>query len=266
LPLIAASIMSKKLAAGADAIVLDVKCGHGAFMETWAQARQLAELMVAIGTRAGRRVSALITQMEQPLGVAVGNSLEVAEAIETLHGRGPADFQELVEAIATEMLILGQGQGTVLTEAEALDQVRSVIKSGAAFAKLAEFVDAQGGDLAQVENPTLLPQAPVQLPVTAQGEGFVQRVNARDIGLTVVDLGGGRQRKDQMVEHCVGCLVAQKVGARVGPDSVLGVVHALDQAMAHSAAERMRAAYVIDDKPVDPLPIVYERIGEPSAS
>ena len=198
--------------------------------------------------------------MEQPLGIAVGNSLEVAEAIETLHGQGPADFQELVEAIAAEMLVLGQPQEAAMTEADALRQVRDVIDSGAAFAKFAEFVAAQGGDIAQVENPALLPQAPVQLPVTAECDGYVQRVNARDIGLTVVSLGGGRQRKDQAVEHCVGCLVEQKVGALVRPDSVLGVVHALDRQMARTAADRMRAAYVIGDTPVEPLPIVYERV------
>jgi pyrimidine-nucleoside phosphorylase len=260
LPLIAGSIMSKKLAAGADAIVLDVKCGHGAFMETLEQARRLAELMVAIGTCAGRRVTALITQMEQPLGAAVGNSLEVAEAIDALHGRGPADFQRLVEAIAMEMLILGQPQETAMTEADALHQVRAVIDSGAAFAKFTDFVAAQGGDLAQVENPSLLPQAPVQLPVTTGREGYVQQVKARDIGQAVVGLGGGRQRKDQSVEHCVGCLVEQKVGAHVGPDTELAVVHALDLPAALAAVDRVQAAYVIGDTPVEPLPIVYDRV------
>lgn len=260
LPLIAASIMSKKLAAGADAIVLDVKCGHGAFMETIDEARRLAELMVAIGTRAGRRMTALITQMEQPLGAAVGNALEVAEAIDALHGRGPEDFQELVEAISAEMLMLGQPAGTKMTRAKAIKRVRSAIDSGAAFAKFAEFVAAQGGDIGQVEDPSLLPQSSVEMPVTAEQEGFVHSINAREIGLAVVGLGGGRQRKDQAVEHCVGCTVDQKVGASVGRDTVLGSVHALTIPAARSAAEQLRAAYVIGDTPVKPLPIIYDRV------
>ena len=157
LPLIAASIMSKKLAAGADAIVLDVKCGHGAFMETLDDARTLSRIMVAIGDLAGRKTTALITQMEQPLGRAVGNAMEVQEAIDTLRGEGPADFQQLVETISSEMLLIANAAHS---PEEAAARVRAAIASGAALAKFAAFVAAQGGDARVVEDRTLLPAAP----------------------------------------------------------------------------------------------------------
>ncbi|MCB0128481.1 MAG: thymidine phosphorylase, partial [Caldilineaceae bacterium] len=175
LPLIAGSIMSKKLAAGADAIVLDVKCGQGAFMETLEQARALSRLMVAIGSRAGRDVTALITQMEQPLGRAVGHALEVQEAIATLQGHGPADFQELVERVASEMLVLGQAAAE-LEEAQAL--VRKAIAEDAALVKLQAFVVAQGGNGSVVEHPETLPSAPVIKQVVAPKAGYVQRILA----------------------------------------------------------------------------------------
>jgi pyrimidine-nucleoside phosphorylase len=265
LPLIASSIMSKKLAAGADAIVLDVKCGHGAFMETLEEARALAELMVAIGRRAGRQVVALITQMEQPLGHAVGNVLEVREAIATLQGRGPQDFQSLVETVAVEMLVLGSPARTRLDRAAALARVQEAITSGAALAKFRAFVVAQGGDGTLVDNPARLPTAPVQLPVSAAHSGCVHRIDSRAIGLAVVDLGGGRQKKDDPIDYAVGIVAPAKVGDRLAAGDLLATIYATNTAAAESILPAVQAAFTLRDAPVDPLPTVYARVGEAGA-
>ncbi len=257
LPLIASSIMSKKLAAGADAIVLDVKCGRGAFMETLADARALAQLMVAIGTRAGRKVTALITQMEQPLGCAVGHVLEVQEAIATLHGKGPADFQELVEMVASEMLCLGN---KAATPAQAHAQIRTVIENGAAATKFSQFVAAQGGDVRTVEDPTLLPAALVIVPVTSEKDGYVQAIDAREIGLTCVDLGGGRRKKGDPIDYRVGLLVQAKVGDKVAAGATLCILHAATPEQVAPAVARIRAAYTLGRKRVSPLPVLLERV------
>jgi len=257
LPLIAASIMSKKLAAGADAIVLDVKCGRGAFMATLDEARALARQMVAIGRLAGRKVTALITQMEQPLGLAVGNALEVQEAIATLHGRGPADFQELVEAVAGEMLLIAGGADNL---AAARTRVSEVIADGRAFAGFRAFVAAQGGDPALVEHPEQLPAASVQRAVTAPTTGYVHAIDAREVGLTVVELGGGRLKKSDEIDPSVGVMLALKVGTPVRAGDTLGIIHAASATAAEQAAARLRAAYVIDPAPANPLPILLDRI------
>ena len=267
LPLIASSIMSKKLAAGADAIVLDVKCGQGAFMETLEDAKSLAQLMVAIGALAGRKVVALITQMEQPLGRAVGNALEVVEAIETLHGRGPKDFQTLVEAVAAEMLQVGMlqvgmPQGQQLDADAARQQVQAAIASGAALAKFRAFVVAQGGDGALVDDPTRLPHAPVRVEVPAPRAGVVHAVDSRAIGLAVVALGGGRQKKGDPIDYGVGITVHAKVGDRVAAGETLCTVHAANAAAAQSVVEQILAAYTLGDAAVAPLPIVYARVTE----
>ena len=257
LPLIAGSIMSKKLAAGADAIVLDVKCGRGAFMETLADAQALARQMVAIGTLAGRKVTALITQMEQPLGLAVGNALEVQEAIATLHGRGPADFQELVEAVAGEMLLIA---GAADDLAGARDLVSDVIADGRAFARFRDFVASQGGDPALVDHPDRLPAAPVVIPVPAPASGFVHALDAREVGLVTVELGGGRQKKGDPIDPAVGVMLAAKVGSEVAAGEPLCTVHAANQAAAEAAIPRLQAAYIILPEPADPLPIVLDRV------
>lgn len=257
LPLIASSIMSKKLAAGADAIVLDVKCGHGAFMETVENARALSRLMVDIGHHAGRQVTALITQMEQPLGHAVGHALEVKEAIATLHGHGPADFQELVESVAAEMLYLGHGAATPNA---ARQQIRTVIETGAALAKFRAFVAAQGGDVAMVDDPERLPTAPVCLPFVAPQRGYLARIDAREVGLTCVALGGGRQKKGDPIDHRVGILVNTKVGAQVSAGDKLGLIFAADENAAQRASERLQRAYTFTEESVAPLPIIYDRI------
>ncbi len=260
LPLIAASIMSKKLAAGADAIVLDVKCGRGSFMETLAAAQALARRMVAIGQLAGRRVTALITQMEQPLGLAVGNALEVQEAIATLHGQGPADFQELVEQVAGEMLRIA---GAAPDLASALRQVRASIADGRALAKLRALVAAQGGDATQVDHPERLPAAPVRRAIPAPADGFVHAIDARTVGLVTVGLGGGRLRKEDRIDPAVGVLLSAKIGARVSAGEPLCTVHAANEAAAAQAAERLLAAYVIADEPALAPAIVLDRITEP---
>ena len=257
LPLIAGSIMSKKLAAGADAIVLDVKCGRGAFMESLPQARELARLMVSIGRGAGRRVTALITAMEQPLGRAVGNSLEVREAIDALHGNGPQDFQELTQAVASEMLLLGdpqlrreresRGEGAAVDMAGR--RVKSAIDSGAALAKFVEFVAAQGGDAGCVVDPERLAAAPVTLDLVTEREGRVSGVDARAIGLAVVALGGGRQKKGDAIDHRVGVVLAAKMGARVHAGDRLCTVHAADKDAAQLAAAQIRDAYTFTDAP-----------------
>jgi pyrimidine-nucleoside phosphorylase len=187
LPLIASSIMSKKIASGADAIILDVKVGHGAFMTTTPEAIHLAQLMLQIGRNLGRRMCALIGDMTQPLGLAIGNALEVIEAIETLKGGGPADLRRHCLDVAAEMLLLGKAADT---QANAFQLAESAIENGAAWAKFCQFVAAQGGDLSQLENPGLLPAAPMIVRLLAPQTGYVARVDAREIGFVVVDLGG----------------------------------------------------------------------------
>ncbi|MBX3014756.1 MAG: thymidine phosphorylase [Caldilineaceae bacterium] len=257
LPLIASSIMSKKLAAGADAIVLDVKCGHGAFMETLADARALSRLMVAIGQQAGRQVTALITQMAQPLGHAVGHALEVQEAIATLQGQGPADFQSLVEAVAAEMLYLGKAAAT---PAAAQRDVQHALQSGAALAKFRAFVAAQGGDVQMVDDPTRLPTAPVRQPFVAQADGYIVGIDARTVGLTCVALGGGRQKKGEPIDHRVGLWIQKKVGDAVQAGTELGVIFAATDTAAQQAAASVQQAYTFSATAVNPLPILYDRV------
>lgn len=257
LPLIAASIMSKKLAAGADAIVLDVKCGRGAFMETLDNARELARLMVAIGSGAGRQVTALITNMDQPLGRAVGHTLEVAEAIATLHGKGPHDFQTLVEGVAVEMILLGE-RGS--DRAAATEQVQRAIESGAAFEKFRAFVAAQGGDASQVDDPSTIPAAPVMVPAPAPHDGVVARIDAREVGLTVVTLGGGRKAKGDPIDYRVGVICQAKVGDRVERGQPLCTVHAGDERSAEAAIQRIQAAYTLQDRAVSAPSIILERV------
>ena len=255
LPLIAGSIMSKKLAAGADAIVLDVKCGRGAFMESLPQARELAHLMVSIGRGAGRRVTALVTAMDQPLGQAVGNILEVQEAIDTLQGRGPGDFQQLTQEVASEMLLLGDPQlhceqevkGEEAARDTARRRVQEAVDSGTAFARFVKFVGAQGGDTTVVTNPERLAAAPVRLELQAKRGGFIDEVDARAIGLAVVALGGGRQQKGDVIDHRVGVILAKKVGERVDPGDTLCTIHAADSTAVRSAAARVMAAFSYSD-------------------
>lgn len=257
LPLIASSIMSKKLAAGADAIVLDVKCGQGAFMETLEEAQALSRLMVAIGHHANRQVTALITQMEQPLGHTVGHALEVKEAIATLQGKGPADFQVLVERVAAEMLYLGKAAAS---PGAAQPQIQAAIQSGAALAKFRAFVAAQGGDVRMVDDPARLPTAPVQRPWLAASTGYLAHIDAREVGLTCVALGGGRQRKGDAIDHRVGLWLKAKVGDKVTAGDELGIIFAATEAAAQRAADHLQQAYTFAAAPVAALPIVYDRM------
>lgn len=257
LPLIASSIMSKKLAAGADAIVLDVKCGAGAFMESRDQARSLAQLMVAIGQRSGRKMSALITQMEQPLGQAVGNALEVKEAIATLQGKGPEDFTRLSKIIATEMIALA----TLQQPDTSLDaQIEKLIKSGAAFEKFEAFVMAQGGDVTMVREPEKLPMAPIIQVIKAKQSGYIQKIQANEIGLAVMALGGGRQKKEDMIDYRVGVICNAKTGDKIEQGAPLYTIHAASESSANVAMKQIDAAYLLGQEEASALPIVYETI------
>jgi pyrimidine-nucleoside phosphorylase len=254
LPLLASSIMSKKIAAGADAIVLDVKCGSGAFMRTPDEARALAQTMVDIGKSLNRKVIALIGDMDQPLGHAIGNALEVKEAIETLHGRGPADLTEHCLVVASHMLLLGEKVRSV-EEGRALAE--KLLADGSGYRKFLELVQAQGGDVDVIEHPERLPHASIVRTVKADRAGFIQRINALEVGLTSVDLGAGRAKKGDPIDYAVGMLVHVKVADRVEADQVLFTIHANDQDQAIAAEERLRRAIVIGDEAVKPLPLFY---------
>jgi pyrimidine-nucleoside phosphorylase len=257
LPLIASSIMSKKIAAGAQAIVLDVKVGVGAFMETVPAARELAERMVAIGRLSGREVVALLADMNQPLGQAVGNALEVREAIDTLHGGGPADFREHCLVVASHMLVLGK-------KAPSLEDGRrmaeAALQSGRAWQMFRELVMAQGGDVAVVDDPRRLPSATVVLPVASPRAGWLSGINARVVGETSVVLGAGRMVKSDPVDHGVGILVHQKVGNRVEEGQALFSVHARSKEEAQTACAQLLAACTWSETPVEPLPLFYDVI------
>jgi pyrimidine-nucleoside phosphorylase len=259
IPLIVSSIMSKKLAAGADAIVLDVKTGYGAFMKSLENAETLANAMVRLGNQAGRRVVALISDMNQPLGWAVGNALEVREAINTLHEGGPADFREHCMVVAAEMLMLGN---KATDTNAALTMALETLSSGAAWRKFRELVEAQGGDVRYIDEPEQLPQARLIEPVPAPRSGYLATVNAGEVGMAVVKLGGGRQKKGDPIDHSVGVIVHYKVGDLVQKNTPLFTIHANDEEKLAAARERVLAAHTFSDTPIQRLPLFYRRVGD----
>jgi pyrimidine-nucleoside phosphorylase len=239
LPLIAASVMSKKIAAGADAIVLDVKVGRGAFMKTVADAEALARLMVKIGQGVGRKVAAVLTDMNQPLGAAVGNALEVRETIETLRGGGPADFREHCLTIGGKMLELA-GKAGNLEVGQAM--LAESLDNGRAWAKFVEWITAQGGDRSQLENPDRLPTASLIEMVAAPQSGTIAGLDAAEVGKTGVDLGGGRAKKGDPIDYAVGIICHAKVGDELAEGSPLFTIHANDKVKLEAARQRLLAA------------------------
>lgn len=257
IPLIASSIMSKKIAAGAQAIVLDVKIGLGAFMETQQEAMDLAQLMVDIARLADRKAVALISDMNQPLGVAVGNILEVKEAIFTLQGQGPDSFLTHCLDVAEQMLTLGEAARDV---SEARQKAAAAIEDGSAWGKFLELVKAQEGDLDYVKDPTLFPSASVIETVPSPKTGYISQIHARKIGETAVDLGAGRAKKGDQIDYTVGIEVLYEVGDFVNEGEDLFVLHAASRDDFDKAKESLLAAHQWSDKEVDPLPTVYDII------
>ncbi len=255
IPLIASSVMSKKIAGGAQAIVLDVKAGSGAFMPTVAEATKLAQAMVEIGRIAKRKVTALISDMNQPLGHAVGNALEVREAIETLRGDGPRDFREHCLEVAGHLLLLA-GKAKTMKAARAV--LEAALRDGSAFAKFRQLVAAQGGDVKMVDDPGLLPKASWVETVKAPRSGYLSEVNAREIGMAAVDLGAGRAKKSDAIDHAVGLVIHRKVGDRMKKGEPLFTVHANDAAKLEAAKARALAAHKFSAKRVKPLPLFYK--------
>lgn len=222
IPLIASSIMSKKIAAGADAIVLDVKTGAGAFMKTEKDAEELAHAMVKIGNNVGRKTMAVISDMSQPLGFAVGNALEVKEAIDTLKGQGPEDLTELVLTLGSQMVMLAKKANTL---EEAKEKLVEVIKSGKALEKFKLFLESQGGDSSIVDNPEKLPQSKYKIDVLAKESGFVSNIVADEIGIAAMLLGAGRATKEDTVDLAVGLVLNKKVGDKVQKDEPIVTIY-----------------------------------------
>lgn len=251
IPLIAASVMSKKIAAGADAILLDVKVGSGAFMRTAAAARELAEVMLELGRRAGRRVACLLTDMDQPLGRAVGTALEVREAVETLRGRGPGDLLELVRAAAGQLVALATG---ARDQAEALRRADTALADGTALACYERWVRAQGGD----PRLEVLATAPVVRTLTADRSGVVEAIDAAGLGRVALRLGGGRERKDGAIDHAVGLVCLAKRGDEVEPGAPLVEVHARHETAAENGVAEVATCYRIGRETPEPQPLVLD--------
>ncbi len=255
--LIASSIMSKKLAAGASGIVLDVKLGRGAFMQTLDEARALATVMVQIGVDAGRDMVALLSDVNQPLGVAVGNALEVAEAVSTLRGEGPADFHQHCVEVAAHMLRLA-GRGERWAElAEARAEADRVLKNGAALAYLRRMVGAQGGEVLQIDDPRKLPQAKLRYNLHARESGCLAAVLADQIARATLTLGAGRRTKEDAIDHAVGIEVHCNVGDHVAVGDLLMTIHANEEASLQAALEELGAAVEYSALPVAPLPLFH---------
>jgi pyrimidine-nucleoside phosphorylase len=251
--LIAASIMSKKLAGGADAIVLDVKVGDGAFMKTLDDGRALAEAMIELGRRAGREVVCMLTDMDQPLGRAVGNALELREALATLRGEGPADFQELVLASVAHLLALSD---LGIDEVEGRKRAERAVADGSAVGAYERWIEAQDGD----PDEAALPRAAVVREVQALRAGVVERLGAIQIGVAALHLGAGRQTKDDEIDHAVGVLCLKKRGDEVAAGDVLAEVHARDEGAAAEAEAAVLAAYELGDEPPRERRIVLDVI------
>lgn len=254
--LIASSIMSKKLAAGADAIVLDVKTGSGAFMKTPFDARRLAEAMVHIGNSAGRKTRAVISSMDQPLGRAVGNAIEVKEAIDTLKGDGPSDLLELCLTLGSHMAVLG---GAFSSIDDARTHLSRSISDGTALGKLRDLVKAQGGDVRMIDEPNRLPSAGLSRQWCADSSGYISGFDTLAIGLTAMRLGAGRERKDDVIDHGVGLLIHKKIGDPVGAGEPLVTLYANDRERLQSAYDGLAGAVTVDEQaPSDIPPLIYE--------
>ena len=251
--LIVSSIMSKKLAAGADIIVLDVKCGSGGFMKTEEDARALAREMVDVGNAAGRKTAALVTDMDMPLGRAVGNALEVREAIAALKGEYTGDLVELCLTIGSSILLLG---GMADSEDAARAMAQRTIDDGSALERLRAFIRAQGGDERVVDAPDLLPDAPVKLPVMSYINGYVNRMDAEAVGLVSLHLGGGRATKESVIDPAVGVVLEKKTGDAVRAGETLAVIHAHDRESAARAADELQRCYVITKEPPEVKPFI----------
>lgn len=251
--LIASSIMSKKLASGADAIVLDVKTGSGAFMKDETDAFTLAEEMTALGNNAGRKTIAVVSDMDQPLGFAVGNALEVIEAIETLKGNGPEDFLELCLTLGSLMVEAG---GMAADAEEARNMLKSVIEDGTALDKLADFIEAQGGDRKEVYDTSLLKRAAIIEEIPSPEEGYIKKIVCDEIGICSLMLGGGRETKESEIDLSVGLVLKKKVGDYVKKGEPLAVIHANDRIKMEAAAKRFTDAYTFSAGPVEKQPFI----------
>lgn len=257
IPLIAASIMSKKLAEGISGLVLDVKVGSGAFMKTPERARELAKTLVAVGKAGGVKTTAFITDMNQPLGRAVGNALEIRESIQILRGTGPADTTELTVAFGAEMLRLG---GVVADVEEGRARIQGAIASGAALDRFRQMAAAQGGNRAVVDNPDLLPTARHSVGVKASGTGYVTSIDCEKVGIASLILGGGRRRKEDDIDPAVGVRVLARTGTVVGPDDDVAVIEYNDDSSLDEAVAMLAQAFCVgEERPVE-MPLVMEMI------
>jgi pyrimidine-nucleoside phosphorylase len=252
--LIASSIMSKKIASGADCIVLDVKVGDGAFMKTPEDALELANEMVNIGSNVGKKTVAIISDMDQPLGFAVGNALEVEEAINTLLGRGPSDLLELCLALGSNMVVLAE-------KAKSLEEARNMlietINSGKAINKLKEFVVSQGGDASFVDNTDKLPKAKYILPVISDVEGYVSKINAQNIGLIAMELGAGRAMKEDLIDLSVGIVLNKKRGDIIKNGDIIAYVHGNDELKSQKAVADVLKNYNVSQDHENNIPLIY---------
>ncbi|HDD55280.1 MAG TPA: thymidine phosphorylase [Chloroflexi bacterium] len=257
IPLIASSIMSKKIAAGAQAIVLDVKIGLGAFMETQAEARELARFMVDIAHLAHRKAVALISDMNQPLGIAVGNILEVKEAIATLQGGGPQSFLNHCLDVAEQMLVLGNAAENL---EDARKMAQKALQDGSAWERFLALVEAQGGDVSYVKDPDKFPQAALIKTIPSPESGYLSQIHARIVGETSVDLGAGRAKKSDLINHTVGIEILKEVGDFIKKGQDLFIIHASSLADLEQAEKRLLEAHRWSDQQVPALPLVYEII------
>ena len=255
-PLITSSVMGKKLAAGSHSIVLDVKYGSGSFMKDPEDARALARKMVDIGYDRGRQVSALITSMDTPLGSAVGNSLEVKEAIETLSGRGADDLTEVCLALATEMVCLSMG----IERARANEMCRGAIDDGSALKKLCEWIEAQGGDGDYIRHPEKFPVSRCSLDVKAVRSGYVGAMNTEEIGICACDLGAGRRAKEDVIDHSAGIIIHKKTAQWVEEGESLATLYTNNESALAAVAQRYQGAITLTDKKPDEIPVILDVI------
>ena len=259
IPLIAASIMSKKLAAGSDCILLDVKVGSGAFMKTVKEAEELAEKMIAIGEGAGRKVTALITNMDLPLGNCIGNALEVWEAVQTLKGQGPEDLTRICVELAARMLMLGS-MGTL---DECRKKAGTAIEDGSALHVLMAMAEAQGGDVSYLREPEKLFCAPYTYEVTAKQDGYIVHMDTEECGMAACMLGAGREQKDSKIDPGAGIILKKKTGCKIEKGEILAPLYASDEALFPPAAERFLKAVTIREDQGEEIPLILGEVNAP---